>query len=155
MVKKMLIGFIAFGFSIITLGCSLNEGTEELYKQENVLKIELISPKEIDTGEAFEVKALLSQVDGEVPELENIEFLIWKNGERDQMKRVQHENEGNGLYSIRTMVQEKGLYFVKVEANTVDSKVMPTKQFIVGTLSEEDIHSLPKQNEEQHHEGHH
>jgi hypothetical protein len=53
------------------------------------------------------------------------------------------------------MVQEKGLYFVKVEANTVDSKVMPTKQFIVGTLSEEDIHSLPKQNEEQHHEGHH
>jgi hypothetical protein len=155
MVKKILIGFIAFSFSVLALGCSLNEGTEELYKQENVLKIEMLFPKEIDTGEAFEVKALLSQVDGTVPELENIEFFIWKNGEWDQMKRVQPENEGNGQYSIRTMVQEEGLHFVKVEANTVDSKVMPTKQFIVGSLSEEDIHSHPKQSEEHHHEGHH
>ena len=53
---------------------------------------------------------------------------------RDEMKRVLPENEGNGQYSIRTMVQEEGLHFVKFEANTDDLKIMPTKQFIVGSL---------------------
>jgi hypothetical protein len=49
----------------------------------------------------------------------------------------------------------EGLYFVKVEASTKGSKVVPTKQFTVGSLTEEDLRSLPNQSDEHHHEGHH
>ena len=127
----------------------------KLSKKENVLKIEMMLPEEIATGEAVEIKALMSQVDGEEPMLENIEFIIWKNGESDQADRFQPKNQGNGLYTVNTIVKEEGLHFVKVEANTVDSKVMPTKQFVVGSLSEEDIESFPQQSEHQNREGHH
>jgi hypothetical protein len=60
------------------------------------------------------------------------------------------------LFSFARDVQPlEGLYFVKVEASTKGSKVVPTKQFTVGSLTEEDLRSLPNQSDEHHHEGHH
>ncbi|MCL7745629.1 hypothetical protein [Halalkalibacter alkaliphilus] len=59
------------------------------------------------------------------------------------------------MFNLNTLIKEDGLYFVKIKAKTIDSKVMPTKQFIAGSLSEEDIDSLPSKRDEGHHESHH
>ncbi|WP_054635619.1 FixH family protein [Thalassobacillus sp. C254] len=155
MEKKILLWLLVTVYSLVLIGCSLNEGTEELYRQENVLEIEIDLPDDIDANEVFGVQALVTQFDGHVPEVEDIEFFIWKNGEREQKHSYQSNYEGNGLYSMKTRIREEGLYFVKIEANTSESKVMPTKQFIVGSLSEEDSETLPRQNNESHQEGHH
>ncbi|MFC0560876.1 FixH family protein [Halalkalibacter alkalisediminis] len=155
MIKKFYIGFTIFFLSIIIMGCSLNEGTEEFYRQENVLKVEIIIPEEIETGEGFDIQALMSQSDGEVPELENIKFYIWKDGEREENQSFQPEHVGNGMYTINSMIHKEGLYFVKVEANTNQSKVLPTKQFMVGAQLEEDMDAFPSRIDEVQHESHH
>ncbi|MFD2507473.1 hypothetical protein [Halalkalibacter alkalisediminis] len=92
----------------------------------------------------MDIQALLSQFDGEVPELGHIEFFIWKNGEEQKKQYFsEHADVGNGIYRVTTIIEDEGLYFVKLVANTSESKVMPTKQFTVGSLSELDsIHCL-------------
>ncbi len=142
------------GFTLFISGCSLNEGTENLYRQENVLNIELVIPTDMEVNNEYELQAILTEQVDKVPEIENITFTIWKNG-NDNRKDILPENDGNGTYKIHTIFEEEGLYFIKVEASTKDSSVMPTKQFTVGTLSEEDLNSLHEQIEEEHHEGHH
>ncbi|MFC4322261.1 FixH family protein [Litchfieldia salsa] len=140
-------------FTIVVSGCSLKEGTEALYKQENVLKIEVELPAEIKINEQYEFKAIFTERDRNVTDIENIKFTFWKNGENGE--ELIPENKGKGIYTIEKTFEEEGLYFVKVEANTIESKVMPTKQFIVGSLTEEDLQSLPKNNTGVEHEGHH
>jgi hypothetical protein len=143
-----------FVFTILGSGCSLNEGTENLYKQENVIQIDLDIPTEIDVDKKYTFKAIFTDQNQKVPELENIRFTIWKNG-MDTKVEIVPSDEGNGVYKLDKTFTEEGLYFFKVEANTAKSKVMPTKQFTVGSLTEEDLKSLPKQDEEGLHEGHH
>jgi hypothetical protein len=134
--------------------CSLNEGTEKLYRKENVLQIEMILPIELEIGKEYEFQAVLTHADGKVPEIKNITFKIWKNGKKTTEEMVPQKH-GIGRYRMVKTFLEEGLYFVKVEANTKDSTVMPTKQFTVGSFTEEDLKSLPNQMEEHHHEGHH
>jgi hypothetical protein len=140
--------------TILLSGCSLNEGTEKLYSQKKVLKIEMLLPSELQVNKDYEFQAVLTDAAGEVPEIENITFTIWKNGEKTK-EEIVPESEGNGTYRIAATFIEEGLYFVKVDADTADSRIMPTKQFTVGSLTEEDLRSLPNQREEQHPKGHH
>jgi YtkA-like len=140
--------------TFLVSGCSLNDGTETLYKQENALQIDIVIPDKLELGKEEEFIAVLKNADGKAPELKNITFTIWKNG-TPPPESIVPENRGNGTYSLSTKFLEEGLYFVKVEASSLDSRVMPTKKFTVGSLTEEDINSLPNQSEGHHHEGHH
>jgi hypothetical protein len=132
----------------------LNEGTGKLYRQENALPMEIVLPTELEVDNEYEFQAIFTDEDGKVSEIENITFTIWKNAQNVREVMVP-EKIGNGMYKIVTTFHEEGLYFVKVEANTKNSKVMLTKQFTVGSLTKEDLKSLPNQSEEHHHEGHH
>lgn len=145
--------FLIF-LTILLSSCSLNEGTEKLYSQQNVLQIEMVLPKELELNKEYEFQAVLTEADGSIPEIENITFTIWENGENTK-KPIVPESAGNGTYRIATAFIKEGLYFLRIEANTTNSRIMPTTQFTVGSLTKEDLESFPNQIKEQHHEAHH
>ncbi|WP_202080569.1 FixH family protein [Caldalkalibacillus salinus] len=140
--------------ALVLSGCSLNEGTEKLYKQENVLQVDIVVPPDLNVGQQYELQANFTEREREVPDIEEVTFTLWKNGEESE-ERILSEDEGQGVYTIHTSFEEEGLYFVKVTASTEDSRVMPTKRLVVGDISEEDMNSLPTQQQDMDHEGHH
>ncbi|OLS40063.1 FixH family protein [Bacillus sp. MRMR6] len=145
---------LLFLLTVFLSSCSLNEGTEKLYREENVLKIDIVLPSELEAAKEYEIQAILTTADGKVPEIKDITMTIWKNG-KDPDEVIVPENIGEGQYKIDATFTEEGLYFVKVQASTKDSKIMPTKQFTVGSLTEEDLKTLPNHSEEHKHEEHH
>jgi len=87
---------------------------------------------------------------------DNVHFMFWNNSS-NQNESIAAANDGNGVYSVEKTFGQPGLYFVKVHAGANGSNVMPTKQFIAGEISKEQLDSLQKgsQDKQQHHSQHH
>jgi len=149
-----------FFFTICISGCSayaLNENAVDYYKKERPLEVDIVVPEPILLNEPQFLKVILKQ-DGEVVTGANdVRFTIWKKDVSTAKEVIVAKDDGNGEYSVEKTFHEDGLYYVKVQASSKGSTVMPTKQLIVGNLTEEELHDLQKNSPKQihNHEGHH
>lgn len=146
---KQLLAVVLFG--VLLTACSVDENAADLYKKEPVLDIDIVLPEPIVQNEPLTYKAVLQQDGKMVEDAQDVQFTFWKNAAPDQREQVTARNEGNGIYSAEKTLEGDGLYFVKVQATANGSTVMPTKQFGVGELTEEEKAALQNQDEHQHH----
>lgn len=146
---------LALLFSFSLTACSLDEEAASLYKQESVLDIDVILPEDLSLQKPMLFQAILRQDGKMVDNAEDVIFEIWKNDNPSQVDKIKATNDGNGVYSAEKAIDEDGLYYVKVQASANGSRVMPTKQFVVGKLSEEDKNSLHHHEHDHDHDGHH
>lgn len=150
--KKLILALL---FSLSLTACSLDDEAAALYKQESILEIDVILPEDVPLNKPALFQAILRQGDNMVDDAQVVQFTIWRNGNPNQVDRIEATNDGNGVYSAEKAIHEDGLYYVKVQASANGSRVMPTKQFIVGELSEEDKNSLQHHDHDHSHDGHH
>jgi hypothetical protein len=155
-VKKTTIFMLTIMFSLLLSACSLNEDAASLYKQETPLQAEIIIPETFSEGKET-IKAVLTQNGKTVENAEFVHFEIWKQDSSLKYEMEQAAEEGNGTYSITKSFESDGLYYVKVHAGNNGSIIMPTKQFIVGELSERELKFLQEgaRKQEGSHENHH
>ncbi|MFT8321248.1 MAG: FixH family protein [Bacillus sp. (in: firmicutes)] len=154
--KKIGIYLLAFVTASLLSACSLKEGTEKGYKQETPLQIEVKMPKQFEAQKAEEITVVLSQAGNKPLSIQSISMDIWKQDSQFQKKSLPLTKNKNGVYTTKQTFDKEGLYFVKVHASTTQSTIMPTKQFIVGKLTDKDQEFLRKQApEEQVMEHHH
>lgn len=155
--KHILLTFI---FTLFLTGCSvstLNEEAVDYFKKESPLEVDIVVPEPILLNQPELFKVILKQNGEVVNGVNNVQFTIWKKDSSTPPKAIVAKYDEKGEYSVEKTFHEDGLYYVKVKATANGSKVMPTKQFIVGNLSKEELNQFKKDSStpEQNHEGHH
>ncbi len=151
---KIYVQFLSiFLLSLFLTACSVDKEVVSLYKQEKPLEIDISVPQPLLLNKPQIFKAVLRQEGKVVDDAEYVRFTIWKKDSSIQNEAIIATNNGNGEYTVEKSIDGDGIYYVKVQASANGSKIMPTKQFIVGEISE-DMDSVQKQNKEQNHEHH-
>ena len=138
-VQILVFGLVAFG---CLSGCSLDPDAVKLYKQETPLEAEVIVPGLLEATEAATIQVILTQDGEKVETPDYVHLEIWKQDGTVNYGMKEAHNDGNGHYSLSRSFEKEGLYYVQVHASNNGSFIMPTKQFIVGELSESDLHAL-------------
>lgn len=128
--------------SVCLTACTADPEASRLYRQEAPLEAEIIVPAPLEAGKTEAIRVMLTQDGSSVEDPEFIHMEIWKRDGTVQYGMTEAHNDGQGQYSLSKKFENEGLYYVQVHAKYHDSLIMPTKQFIVGELSESDKQAL-------------
>ncbi|KGR90890.1 hypothetical protein CD30_09300 [Ureibacillus massiliensis 4400831 = CIP 108448 = CCUG 49529] len=126
----------------ILSACTADPNASQLYKQEKPLEAEIILPEPFEVTNAATIKVNLTQDGEKVETPDYVHFEIWKRDGTVKYEMTEAHNDGNGQFSLTNSFESEGLYYVQVHASNEGSIIMPTKQFIVGHLSESDKQAL-------------
>ncbi|OKL36445.1 hypothetical protein BLL40_10540 [Domibacillus mangrovi] len=123
------------------------------------VEVEIVLPEEIALNEESTLKVRLTQDQENIEDAEDVQFEIWKASSREENELIEAKHEKEGIYSVKKMFQEDGIYYVQTHVTARNMHVMPKKQFIVGTVSEEELNAIKEepqpQGESQGHSHHH
>ncbi|MFT4399996.1 FixH family protein [Bacillus sp. SW14] len=148
---------LSFCFLIILMflltSCTVDPNAADQYIQSKPLDVEMILYSSLSKNKEQELKIKLMQEGKIVENATNVKFEIWKENHKEHSEVVKAEYDNNGIYVATKTFTDDGLYNIKADVKTRDIHVMPTRQVIVGKLSEEEKNAL-KTNDEKH-EGHH
>ena len=123
-------------------GCSPDPNATKLYKQESPLEAEVIVPELLEPTEDATIQVILTQDGERVEKPDYVHLEIWKRDGTVNFGMKEAHNDGDGQFSLSRNFEKEGLYYVQVHAGSNGSFIMPTKQFIVGELSESDLQAL-------------
>nr|WP_106783071.1 FixH family protein [Lysinibacillus timonensis] len=141
--KKKIQSIVIILFACLVLGaCSADPNASQLYIQESPLEAEIILPEPFEPTEAATIQVNLTQNGVKVENPEYVHFEIWKRDGTANYGMTEAHNDGNGRFSLSHGFEREGLYYLQVHASYNGSIIMPTKQFIVGELSESDKQAL-------------
>jgi YtkA-like len=136
--------------------CSLDENVADLYKQESPLEADIIIPEHFSEEVSELIQVQLTQNGDNVENPDFVHFEIWKQDGSLNYGMEEAESLGDGTFALSKPFDQDGLYYVKVHASSAGSTIVPTKQFIVGELSESDLEALNNGvKQEEHTGGHH
>lgn len=156
MMKKIFYLFSSFVIILLLSACSVDSDAAKLYRQSKKLKAVIMIPKTMNPNEEVGLKVEVTKEDKKVEELERMNVEIWKKGNEENKKVIEGQRTAKGTYEVVNTFSEDGIYYVKADVRTKNLHIMPTKQMIVGELSEEDAKSLePKKEKESNHHSHH
>ncbi len=121
-----------------------------------IVEVEMELPENMTEQEEVAVKTLVTQGEEKVEDAKEVQFEIW-NVEKGKENSVllDAEHVGDGVYEVKHSFEDKGVYRVQSHVTARDMHVMPTKQLVVGNLSQEEIDAiLESEVEEEEHEDH-
>lgn len=147
--KRLLL--VVVPFLLLVVGCTSAPEEETSMK---IVEVEITVPENVKEEEEIAVKTLVTQGEEIVEDAKEVKFEIW-NVEKGKENSVllDAEHVGNGVYEVKHSFENKGVYRVQSHVTARDMHVMPTKQLVVGDLSEEEIDAILEQEEEKEHEG--
>lgn len=156
MMKKFFYLFSSFVIILLLSACSVDSDAAKLYRKSEKMKAVIVIPKTVNPNEEVDLKVEVTKEDKKVEKLESMNIEIWKKGNEENKKVIEGKRTAKGTYEVVNTFSEDGIYYVKAEVRTKDLHIMPTKQMIVGELSEEEAKSLePEKEKEDNHHSHH
>ncbi|KAB8137829.1 hypothetical protein F9U64_07800 [Gracilibacillus oryzae] len=147
--------------AVLLMACSPNqveESSAELYHTEIPLKAKFDLPSEVLPEQEMDMGFLLTQNGKPVENLTNVKLRIWQDQHEDKAVEVIVPYAQDGWYRTNMTLEEDGIYYMQLVANTETSSIMPTKRFIAGELTSEELEQLEKSSKtepEEHHHGEH
>lgn len=96
------------------------------------------SPDKLVLNQPLTISATISQGGNRVNDAKEVEFEVWKWGEKNHETR-KGKPQGVGVYSIERTFTSDGIYYVIAHVSARGMHNMPRRQLIVGTVSEEEI----------------
>ncbi|KAB2330677.1 FixH family protein [Bacillus mesophilum] len=133
---------VLFFSTLFLSACSLDENAADLYKKETPLEAEIILPEQFSNADQEAITVHLTQGGESVDNPDFIHFQIWKQDGSIDYGMEEAENLGDGTFALSKPFDQDGLYYIQVHASSAGSMIVPTKQFIVGELSESDLEAL-------------
>jgi hypothetical protein len=156
MMKKIFYLFSSFVIILLLSSCSVDSDAAKLYRQSEKMKAVIVIPKTVNPNEEVGLKVEVTKEDKKVEKLESMNVEIWKKGNEENKKVIEGKRTAKGTYEVVNTFSEDGIYYVKADVRTKDLHIMPTKQMIVGELSEKEAKSLePEKEKEDNHHSHH
>ncbi|MGD6993231.1 FixH family protein [Sutcliffiella horikoshii] len=151
--KKLLL--VVVPFLLLLVGCT--SASEEKTSLE-VVEVEIKLPENVKEEEEVVVKTLVTQGEEKVEDAKEVQIEIW-NVEKGKENSVllDAEHVGDGVYEVKHSFDERGVYRVQSHVTARDMHVMPTKQLVVGDLSQEEVDAIieSEAEEENHDSGDH
>ncbi|WP_062234325.1 FixH family protein [Fictibacillus sp. FJAT-27399] len=89
-----------------------------------------IDPNQPKTNKPFRIQAKVTQNGHAVNDADDVQFEIWKDGNRKH-KKVKVEKAKKGVYSIQSTYSKAGNYHVISHVTARDMHTMPQKQFTI------------------------
>ncbi|MCG1023275.1 FixH family protein [Sutcliffiella horikoshii] len=148
--KKIIL--IVVPFLLLLVGCT--SAPEEETSLE-IVQVEIQFPEKVDEGEEVVVKTLVTQGEEKVEDAQEVQIEIWnvEKGKENSLL-LDAEHVGDGVYEVKHSFKENGVYRVQSHVTARDMHVMPTKQLVVGDLSQEEIDAIMESEvEEEPHDG--
>ncbi|KAF1681644.1 FixH family protein [Bacillus mexicanus] len=144
--KKMLVVllFSAFFFN----GCESGENTANTDETPEVLNVKLTGPEKVNARENAVYEAAISYGDEAVTDADEVEFEVWKEGEKDASQIFKAKQE-KGVYRLDTIFKEDGVYTVQSHVTAKKQHSMPTLKVQVG-----DAHAASDQSEDRQSHSH-
>lgn len=137
--KKMLVVLL---FSALLLnGCGSGESKANTAE---TLDVKLTGPEKVNPGESAAYEAAVSYSDEAVTDADEVEFEVWKEGEKDASQMFKAKQE-KGVYRLETTFKEDGVYTVQSHVTAKKQHSMPTLKVQVG-----DADAASNQSEEEH-----
>jgi hypothetical protein len=156
MMKKIFYLFSSFVIILLLSACSVDSDAAKLYRQSEKMKAVIVIPKTVNPNEEVGLKVEVTKEDKKVEKLESMNIEIWKKGNEENKKVIEGKRTAKGTYEVVNTFSEDGIYYIKADVRTKDLHIMPTKQMIVGELSEKEAKSLePEKEKEDNHHSHH
>ncbi|MGD6781699.1 FixH family protein [Sutcliffiella horikoshii] len=147
--KKLLL--VVVPFLLLLVGCT--SASEEKTSLE-VVEVEITLPEQVEKEEEVVVKTLVTQGEEKVEDAKEVQIEIWnveKGKENSELLDAEHV--GDGIYEVKHSFGEKGVYRVQSHVTARDMHVMPTKQLVVGDMSQEEIDAIMENEaEEENHD---
>ncbi|WP_404350089.1 FixH family protein [Sutcliffiella horikoshii] len=155
--KKLLL--VVVPILLLLAGCT--SAPEEETSLE-IVEIEITFPENVKEEEKVAITTLVTQGEEKVEDAKEVQIEIWNVEEgKENSVLLDAEHVGDGVYEVKHSFGEKGVYRVQSHVTARDMHVMPTKQLVVGDMSQEEIDAiLESEVEEEEHDdsegsGHH
>ncbi|WP_417900196.1 FixH family protein [Bacillus haimaensis] len=140
---------------LLLIGCT--SAPEEKTTLE-VVKVETELPADVQIEEEVDIRTHVTQWDENVEDAKEVQIEIWNVEEgKENSELIDAEHNGDGIYEVKYSFEKKGIYRIQSHVTARDMHVMPTKQLVVGDLTQEQIDeilgSVESAEEESDHEG--
>ncbi|ASN04741.1 FixH family protein [Virgibacillus necropolis] len=113
-------------------------------------------PKKADINEPVTFSVTVTQ-DGEaVKDANDIEFEVWKNGEKEESEMIKAKHQKDGIYTAEKVFKENGIYSVQSHVTARNMHTMPKSEITIGEVTEDsamDQKNASESSEDQHHHG--
>lgn len=134
--KKFL--FLLTLILLAACGHNENEQSEKGEVEVYPLEVDLQVPEQGETNQEISLKAMVTYGDEKVENANEVQFEVWKDGEKEKSEIVEAPHVGNGIYEISYTFKEDGIYFVQSHVTAKDQHNMPKKQIIIGSKTGEE-----------------
>lgn len=125
---------------LLLVGCT--SAPEEKTTLE-VVKVETELPSNVQIEEEVDIQTHVSQGDENVEDAKEVKVEIWNVEEgKENSELIDAEHIGDGIYEVKYSFEKKGIYRIQSHVTARDMHVMPTKQLVVGELSQEEIDAI-------------
>ena len=145
--KKWVVSY-AFILIVLLSACSANSGTTN-QETPTLVNAEIMIPGKISINKNSELTVMLTQGSEYVDDADQVQFEIWKGVNKEESHHIEAEHTKEGKYSIKNTFKEEGLYYVQTHVTARGFHVMPTKPFIVGMATEDELEILEKELQDQ------
>lgn len=134
--------------AMFTVAQLLSACSAEKSDAEGEVAAEIMIPGRIDVNTEKELSVKVVQGSTAVEDANDVQFEIWTaDSEDSELITAKHNKDGR--YTIHTSFEDEGLYYVQTHITARGTHIMPTKAFIVGTATEEQLNELEKYNQQQ------
>ncbi|MBW0934207.1 FixH family protein [Priestia megaterium] len=119
--------FTLIFISLLMAGCSSETNNTKVTSEESSEKVVVeikTEPKEIKVNDKIEIQALVTQGNDPVTDADDVEFELWKDGEKKHEK-IQAVHQGEGKYTINKSFSLKGVYYIIAHTNARGMHTMP------------------------------
>ncbi|WP_055108833.1 FixH family protein [Paenibacillus ihumii] len=124
----------------VIAGCAYGGSQAGLPDQlPEMIEVQILSePEKLNSGEPVAIQAKVTQGNEAVTDAKSVMFEVWHSGD-EHHEMLEGTHAGDGIYSIEKTFEQDGVYNVIAHVTARDMHNMPRKQFIVGTVSDEEI----------------
>ncbi|WP_026674022.1 FixH family protein [Alkalihalobacterium bogoriense] len=142
---------------LLLAGCEMNEAEPKAHDVLEVVNVDILIQEEIAVNDEVTLQVKVTQGEDDVEDAQEVEFEIWKHDHRDDGEMITGIHQGEGVYQISHTFEQDGIYYVQTHVTARGMHVMPTKQLLIGDVSEEELASLEEESgeTESSHHGHH
>ncbi|WP_339191371.1 FixH family protein [Bacillus sp. FSL K6-1003] len=129
---KKMVAAVLFSAVFLLNGCGSEENKAHTAAETpEVLDVKLTGPEKVKPGEHAAYEAAVSYGDEAVTDADEVEFEVWKDGEKNDSKMFKAKQE-DGVYRFETEFKKDGVYTVQSHVTAKKQHSMPTLKVQVG-----------------------
>ncbi|MDQ0206520.1 FixH family protein [Alkalicoccobacillus murimartini] len=145
MKKALLVfSFVAL-FMIASCAIGQNQSDQRQLDTLDSLQADLSAPSETALHEMITLSVRVTFGDEAVTDAKDVDFEIWRNGERDSGSTIAAETSGSGVYTVETSFKEDGIYHVQAHVSLEDNDITSSQRVIAGDVSESDLEAAEQE----------